>query len=487
MKGKSQAMIEQIQQSRKAGHSLNKICRALNISRNTVRRYLRGKEHIVVKQENSVSEKFIDWDFITNEIKRGRTLKNIHREIESDYSYSHFSRLVGEHVKKPQVVAIRLQHEPGEKAQVDYAKGLCIIDSSSGKEIQTQFFCGVLPFSSLTFGEFSFSQKIPDFVRSHERMWLYFGGVAKYVVLDNLKSGVSRAHRYDPDINPTYCDYCNHAGFVPLPARVRTPRDKAAVEATIGVIQRGFFDRYRDKKFYSLSELNSCFREYLDAFNHKIMPDYGCSRRERFEGERNLLKPISSVPYEFYEWKQAKVHPDSCIEHQKSVYSVPYEYVHKSVHVKYSDKLLIILDPQHGKTIAAHAKQPRFKHSILKEHLPSSKVQYSSFDMHRVRKFSEIVGPNTKEYVDWQLEAEIESPLRALRRLMGLMRFYETKHPAVEAMEYAAKQSRQFHKRNLRYFQDCALSFNASGPRIHLLKPPIREEAHIHIRLEKGD
>ena len=107
--------------------------------------------------------------------------------------------------------------------------------------------------------------------------------------------------------------------------------------------------------------------------------------------------------------------------------------------------------------------------------------------MHRVRKFSEIVGPNTKEYVDWQLEAEIESPLRALRRLMGLMRFYETKHPSVEAMEYAAKQSRQFHKRNLRYFQDCALSFNASGPRIHLLKPPIREEAHIHIRSEKGD
>ncbi len=115
MKGKSQAMIEQIQQLRKAGHSLNKICRALNISRNTVRRYLRGKEHIVVKQENSVSEKFIDWDFITNEIKRGRTLKNIHREIESDYSYSHFSRLVGERVKKPQVVAIRLQHEPGKK------------------------------------------------------------------------------------------------------------------------------------------------------------------------------------------------------------------------------------------------------------------------------------------------------------------------------------------------------------------------------------
>ena len=87
------------------------------------------------------------------------------------------------------------------------------------------------------------------------------------LVVDNLKSGIKKAHRYDPDVNPTYCDYGNHQGFAVLPARPYTPRDKACVEATIGAIQRSFFQQVRNCAFYSLDEINRAFRVFLGEFN----------------------------------------------------------------------------------------------------------------------------------------------------------------------------------------------------------------------------
>lgn len=484
MTGKSRAMIDQIRQMHAAGCSIKKIAQALKASRNTVRKYLRAEVAAITSAlPPSPPTPEFDWETAAKEARLGRPLKRIFEEMAPAMSYAHFTRAMRHHVKPEPTVAMRLHHEPGEKAQVDYGEGLMITDHRSGKETPTQFFCGVLPASSFTFGEFTMSQKLPDFIRSHERMWTYFGGVASYVVLDNLKSGVTRAHRYDPDVNPTYTDYANHAGFAALPARVRTPRDKAAVEAAIGVIQRDFFDRFRARKFYSLHELNSEFRKYLDDFNLKEMPQHGCSRLERFEIEREKLKPLAASTYELYEWKKAKVHPDSCIELQKSVYSVPYRYVHQYVQVKYSDRLVIILDA--NDVIATHARQPRYKHSIDQSHLPEAKTQLKSFNILKIQKFGDGIGPKTRAYIDWQFA--LDQPLRALRRMMGLLRFHETRSPSREAMEHAAAMAISFHKHDLNYFLNCAQNFSGPRPSLHLITPPTREIPHIHVRPHTGE
>ena len=131
------------------------------------------------------------------------------------------------HQASPLEVTIRLHHKPGEKTQIDFCDGIPITDPLTGKTTLTQLFCGVLAFSSYAFGEFVPDQKLSTFIGVQERMFAYFGGVTPYVVVDNLKSGVHRAHLYDPDVNPTYCDFSNHMGVAVLPARPRTPRDKA--------------------------------------------------------------------------------------------------------------------------------------------------------------------------------------------------------------------------------------------------------------------
>lgn len=364
---KSPAMIDQIRRLHSEGHAIKKIAKALAVSRNTVRSYLRQiATEPTADDEPHVHDGVsgggaIDWESVIRELGRGRPAKRIYEELELTMSYAHFTRLAK--ARRPSSgpeTAPRLRHEPAEKTQVDYADGLSIIDARTGKTTKTQFFCGVLPMSSYTFGEFTLSQKTSDFIASHERMWAYFGGVTPYVVLDNLKAGVTKAHRYDPDVNPAYCDFGNHSGFAALPARVRTPRDKAAVEAAIGVIQRDFFDRHRATKFYSLAELNGAFRRYLDEFNGRVMADYGASRAERFAVERPLLKPLPARPYELHEWKTAKVHPDCCIELRRSVYSVPYRYAHKTVRVKYSSRMVIVLDESTSETLATHARQAPF-------------------------------------------------------------------------------------------------------------------------------
>jgi hypothetical protein len=331
------------------------------------------------------------------------------------------------------------------------------------------------------------SQKTRDFVESHERMWAYFGGVTPYVVLDNLKAGVTKPHRYDPDINPMYCDYANHAGFAALPARVRTPRDKAAVEAAIGVIQRDFFDRHRATKFYSLVELNTAFRLFLDDLNTRIMTDYGVSRRDRFATEKDLLRRLPEKPYEVFEWKTARVHPDCCIELARSVYSVPYRYAHQNVRVKYSARMVIILTETATETIAVHPRQPRFKHSIVPEHMPPANAQLASFDVRRVQKFAENIGPETTAYVDWQLDNDPEHPLRALRRLLGMMRLIEAESATREAMEHAARLARNFRRRELSYLKSCVKAFKPSGERLRLVSAPERREIDIHVRTNQGE
>ena len=74
----------------------------------------------------------------------------------------------------------------------------------------------------------------------------------RVVVVDNLKSGVTKPHRYEPDINPTYAELAAHYGFAILPARIGKPRDKAKVEVAVQVLERWILARLRHQTFFSL-------------------------------------------------------------------------------------------------------------------------------------------------------------------------------------------------------------------------------------------
>ncbi|MCP4600373.1 MAG: IS21 family transposase [Proteobacteria bacterium] len=123
--------------------------------------------------------------------------------------------------------SMRQKHKAGEKVFVDYAgKKPEIVDPKTGEIKEVELFIGVLGASSYTYIEASLSQSLPDWISSHIRMLEFFGAVPSIIVPDNLKSGVTKACRYEPDLNPTYQDLCDHYGLAVIPARKRKPKDK---------------------------------------------------------------------------------------------------------------------------------------------------------------------------------------------------------------------------------------------------------------------
>ena len=134
---------------------------------------------------------------------------------------------------------MRFEHTPGDKLFVDYAgKTMAIVDRYTGEVQVAQVFVAALGASNYTYVEASLTQTVADWLGAHVRCLDYFGGVPKAIVPDNLKSGVSRACRYEPDLNPSYQDFAEHYGIAVLPARVRKPRDKAKVEVGVQGVER---------------------------------------------------------------------------------------------------------------------------------------------------------------------------------------------------------------------------------------------------------
>ena len=127
-------------------------------------------------------------------------------------------------------VVMRQDHRAGEKVFVDYAgQTVPVVNRETGELREAQVFVAVLGASSYTFAEATWTQSLPDWTASHVRAFEFFGGCPELVIPDNLRSAVSRAHRYEPDTNPTYHDLARHYGVAVLPARVRRPRDKSLV------------------------------------------------------------------------------------------------------------------------------------------------------------------------------------------------------------------------------------------------------------------
>ena len=480
-------MQAQIKRMAEQGYSIRSIARVLQISRKTVRKYLEGAA--TEDSEPAAWIGAVDWDYVRKEVYGGgTTIKQIHAEVAPEVSYINFWRAFREKVPQkasPSEVTIRLHHKPGEKVQIDFCDGIPITDRLTGKTTKTHLFCGVLAFSSYAFGEFVLNQKLSTFIGVQERMFAYLGGVTPYVVVDNLKSGVHRAHLYDPDVNPTFSDFANHQGFAVLPGRPRKARDKAAGESNIGVIQRGFFQEVRNRTFYSLAELNAAFRNYLERLNHAVMKDYGISRAQRFEQEKKLLRPLPASRFELREWRHPKVHPDCHIQVDKNFYSVPFVYVKQKVRVRVTEKLIEVFN-QDDQPIAVHRRlNGTGLFSTFDAHYPEAKLSVARFEVHHAQEQAQRLGPHVEQLVQELLSGN--HPLRHLRRVQGILRLGKSHPITPEALDHACQQALTFRKTRLAYVKACALYFIAHGRRPHGVSPQRRlDSVHLHGMTDEG-
>jgi len=321
-----------------------------------------------------------------------------------------------------QELVLRQAHVPGDKLFVDYAgPTVPITDRHTGEQHPAQIFVAVLGASNYTYAEATASQRVPEWLGSHVRALQYFGGSPRAIVPDNLKSGVLRAHRYEPDINPAYQDFAEHYGVAILPARVRKPRDKAKVEAGVLVVERWILARLRDRTFFSLEELNGEIRVLLERLNTRSFKKLPGSRRSHFLGrEQAALKPLPPRPYEFAEWRVAKVHADYHIEVGRAYYSVPYALIGERVDVRLTERAVEIF--HHRALVASHARAiHRAQRSTRDGHRPTSHVEIIERSLNRVLERAHAIGPATHAVLAAQ-SARRKHPEEVLRSAQGILR-----------------------------------------------------------------
>ena len=324
-----------------------------------------------------------------------------------------------------QELVFRQVHVPGDKLFVDYAgQTMPVTDRSTGELREAQIFVAVLGASNYTYAEASWGQSAPDWLGSHVRALAFIGGAPCAIVPDNLKSGVSKAHRYEPDLNPAYHDLAEHYGLAILPARVRKPRDKAKVEAGVLVVERWILARLRNRVFFSLGELNATIRTLIEDLNTRPFKKLEGCRRSRFEQlERAALRPLPLRPYEFGEWKKAKVHPDYHVQIERAYYSVPYRLIGERVDVRLSAQAVEIFH-QH-QLIAAHARtRTRGQFHTLQAHRPAAHVAMIENTLERMFERASAIGPATVSVLRAQarLRKHAEQTLRSAQGILRLGR-----------------------------------------------------------------
>jgi transposase len=317
---------------------------------------------------------------------------------------------------------MRFEHRAGDKCFVDYAgQTVGVIDRHDGQIREAQIFVAVLGCSNYTFVEASWTQNLEDWLGSHVRALRFFGGAPAAFVPDNLKSGVNKAHRYDPQLNRAYAEFAEHYGLAILPARVRKPRDKAKVETAVQIVERWILARLRDRQFFCLMELNSAITQLREQLNDKPLQKLDGSRRSRFiELDQPALKSLPVRHYEYAQWKCAKVHPDYHIELDHAYYSVPYRHIGQRVDVRVSANMLEIFSQR--QLIASHRRlTQRGARSTLDAHRPANHRALIDTSIQRLLQRAEQISPAVARVLIQQFNRK-KHPEEALRAAQGILR-----------------------------------------------------------------
>lgn len=388
----------------------------------------------------------------------GVTLQLLHEEYRlqhpDGFGYTSFCDRYREWLAKRGLV-MRQIHIAGDAMFVDYSgKRPRVYDVLTGEVNEVELFVAVLGASSFTYAEASASQRGPDWIASHVRALEYFGGVPRAIVCDQLKSGISRSCRYEPEVQRTYEDLASHYGTTVLPARPRRPRDKAKVEVAVQVAQRWILAVIRNEVFASLEALNRRIRELLVVLNARVMRTYGKSRRELFESlERTSLQPMPSTRFEYSEWKRARVNLDYHVAFDEHLYSVPFSLVHEEVWIRASQDTVEVL--HRGARVASHRRSlGRARFTTVVEHMPSAHRAHAEWTPSRILEWAGKTGSATRTLCEAILR-ERPHPEQGFRSCLGILRL--GKRFGDERLEAACARANRANARSYKHVESILL------------------------------
>jgi transposase len=366
-----------------------------------------------------------DWVEVHQELKRKGVTKHLLWEEYTQafpnrsYSYPQYCFLYQEWVKKQQR-SMRQSHKVGDKLFVDYAgQTVPIVNGETGEVRHAQVFVAVLGASNYTYCEATWSQSLPDWLGSHARALAFIGGVPRLIVPDNLKSGVSKACRYDPDVNPSYQQLAAHYGTAIMPARPYKPKDKSKAEVGVQIIERWILAKLRHQTFFSLAELNQCIDALLVGVNNKPFKQLKGTRQQWFESlDKPALSPLPKQAYQYTDIKTVKVNIDYHIQYDQHLYSVPHHLVGEKLELHAKEKLIELYF--HHQRVTSHARKYRPGTTTIAEHMPTRHQKHHQWSAGRLMNWAKDLGGEVLLWVQAQLKQK-QHEQQAYRVCLGLL------------------------------------------------------------------
>lgn len=446
---KTMNQIKEIIRLKECNLSDRQIAKAFGISRTTVKRYIdklintlnltysaikdmpdEQIKQLFTEQKKEITKYDILHEYFPYFVRELKKVGVTKRILWAEYKYKHPDGLMYSQFcyhfyewLKTDKLTMHMEHKAGEKLFVDFAgKKLAVTDKKSGKITEVEVYVAVLGSSGLTYVEAVESQKKHDWIMVNEHTLRYIGGVPLAIVPDCLKSGVTKANRYEPDINFEYSDFAHHYGTTILPARPASPKDKALVENAVKIVYMRIYAPLRNRVFYSLEELNEAIHELLEKHNNTPFQRMKISRKELFiETEKYTLQTLPVTPYEFKSFLNLKVHYNYhiCLSKDGHYYSVPYRYVGRKVRIIYTNSTVEIY--HNNERIAVHRRnRSTNKYSTLDDHMPAKHKFYAKWTPEKMINWGESKGIYVKEMIE-SIFGRVKHPEQGFNTCLGLL------------------------------------------------------------------
>lgn len=322
--------------------------------------------------------------------------------------------------------SLKMIHKAGDKLFVDFTgQKLHLVDQLTGEISDLEVFVAILGCSQLTFVMAVHSQCKEDFILGCERALHFFGGAPQAIVPDNLKSAVTKASKYEAQLNDTFAAFAEHYHTYGFPTRTYKPKDKALVEGAVKIIYTTIFSKIDQTVYHTLDQVNKDILIHLEAHNNTKLTGENYSRMQQFiELEKQALQPLNPYPFEPMTAQLSTVNKYGhvLLSADKRYYSVPYKLIGKRLKIKYSTTRIEVYNE--NEVVAVHDRfvGKGLKYITTQDHLATQHKYLAEWNPQKFMATAASIGEVVAQYIAKILARELY-PEQSYKSCSGVLSF----------------------------------------------------------------
>jgi len=314
-------------------------------------------------------------------------------------------------------------YEAGEAMQVDWGNCGKVMVGETPRRVSV--FVAVLCYSRLCYIEFSLSQRKAEFYRAVVHALEFFQGSPRKIIFDNLKAAVTSGSGRNACLHPEFLALCGYFCLEPIACTARDPESKGTVEGSVRYVKHNALAG-RGEELSTWEDYQRFAPQWRELVaNVRLHATTKERPIDRFQKERQRLRPLPAVAYDTDEILSVVVTSHARVQYDGNRYSVPPGLARKTVMLRANAGMVRILDQ--GQEAARHDRCYEKGQLLVHpdHHLAALKMRRRRQADQREEEF-DALGPEAREFHGKLLSMPIQLTVH-LRRLLGLVRLYGRK------------------------------------------------------------